>query len=96
MSKTITIEIKDIDFLNDLERIFYEYESHKEVIYLCLMQEINPTNDTFKYYQNEFIEISKEYREKKEEFQKNFIKNEYPEAINWKVNFRDKTVDITI
>ena len=27
---------------------------------------------------------------------RNTIKNEYPEAINWKVNFRDKTVDITI
>ena len=86
----------DENVSKNLERLHYEAESYKSIISYVLTQQMDLNTDTFKNYQDKFTEINKEYQKAKNDLTINFVKKEYPDAINWNMDFIDKEVEITL
>ena len=86
----------DENVSKNLERLHYEAESYKSIISYALAQQMDLNTDTFKSYQDKFTEINKEYQNAKNDLTINFVKNKYPEAINWNMNFINMEVEITL
>ena len=86
----------DNPIVTDLERLHYEFESYRAIIGYILTQGLDVSNETFKAYQNDFSRINKEYLSLKDYMTNEIVKKEYPEAINWSMDFPNSTVVVTL
>lgn len=93
MIKTITIpeELRDKVQNADIER-----SARRDVITNIISNgTIEPTNEFFQKYQNEYNKSYFAFEKAKTEVEKNYVKKNYPEAINWNLDYNTCQVTIT-
>ena len=86
----------DHPIVTELERLHYEFESYRAIIGYVLTQDMDISATVFKNYQNEFAEVNKKYMAAKDVLTNEVVKAQYPDAINWSMDFANASVNITL
>lgn len=101
--RTLTIDIKNDELINYIERLHYEVEQRKDIIQRLIEAHANDidavvlTSPAFKAYSTELSEFVAEYESAKQEFQDEYVpKYLTSHQINWNLDFHSKQLKIDI
>ena len=94
MTKTITIPE---DLRDRVQNADIECSARRDIITNIITNgAIEPTNEFFQKYQDEYNKSYFAFEKAKSEVEQNYVKKNYPDATNWNLNYNTCQVTITI
>lgn len=81
--------------VNLIESLQYEANARKDLLAFMLNNGMGETEGYTKYHYD-YIEFSAKFDIAKRDFEQNFVKVKYPDAISWNLDFASNTVAIVL
>lgn len=91
--ENIEIKVSESD-ANRLEAIHYEMQARRQVLALCIDQGIDPQNETFRRYQEEYISFLAQWEKAKAELERDYLES-IPGLRRWSLDWNKRIVTVT-